>query len=61
MRNSTTACEFVETRGGTAAIGKLQDAAAIISGENGTRIEPGNGVLRDFLPRPVGLLPHNAG
>lgn len=35
------ACAFVETTGGTAAIGRLQDAAAILRGEKGTRIETG--------------------
>lgn len=34
------ACAFVETTGGTAAIGRMQDAAAIIGGKKGTRIEP---------------------
>ena len=34
------ACEFVTSTGGTAAIGRLQDAAAIIRGDKGTRIEP---------------------
>lgn len=33
------ACRFAETTGGWAAIGALQDAAAIAAGEAGTRIE----------------------
>jgi len=32
------ACEFVEQTGGIAAIGRLQDAAAILAGERGTQI-----------------------
>jgi carbamate kinase len=32
------ACEFVEQTGGIAAIGRLQDAAAILAGEVGTQI-----------------------
>ncbi|MCG6970982.1 MAG: carbamate kinase [Gammaproteobacteria bacterium] len=34
------ACEFVETTGGIAGIGRLQDAAAILRGEAGTLITP---------------------
>jgi carbamate kinase len=30
------ACRFVETTGGAAAIGALEDAAAIVRGEAGT-------------------------
>ena len=32
------ACEFVETTGAVAAIGRLEDAAAILAGEAGTRV-----------------------
>ncbi len=34
------ACEFVEATGATAAIGRLQDAAALLAGQAGTRIAP---------------------
>jgi carbamate kinase len=35
------ACRFVEATGGTAAIGALTDAAAIVRGEAGTVVTPG--------------------
>jgi carbamate kinase len=35
------ACKFSETTGGFAAIGALEDVAAIMDGRRGTRIEPG--------------------
>jgi carbamate kinase len=35
------ACRFVEATGGTAAIGALEDAAAILAGEAGTTVAPG--------------------
>ena len=35
------ACRFVEATGGTAAIGSLADAEAVVRGESGTRIVPG--------------------
>ena len=35
------ACRFAEATGGLAGIGALEDAAAILRGERGTRIEPG--------------------
>lgn len=38
------ACRFVETTGGFAAIGALEDAAAIVAGERGTRIERAGGL-----------------
>jgi carbamate kinase len=34
------ACEFVEATGGVAGIGRLEDAAAILRGDAGTRITP---------------------
>lgn len=34
------ACRFVEATGGTAAIGSLSDAEAVVRGESGTRIVP---------------------
>jgi carbamate kinase len=34
------ACRFVEATGGTAAIGALEDAAAILAGEAGTTVAP---------------------
>lgn len=33
------ACRFAELRGGLAAIGALQDAGLILSGERGTRVK----------------------
>jgi carbamate kinase len=35
------AADFVERTGGRAAIGALDDAAAIVRGEAGTRVEEG--------------------
>ncbi len=35
------ACRFVEATGGTAAIGSLAEAEAVVRGESGTRIVPG--------------------
>ena len=34
----TAACEFVEQTGGTAGIGRLADARAILTGEAGTLV-----------------------
>jgi carbamate kinase len=37
---AAAACEFVERTGGTAAIGELTEAAALVAGRAGTRVEP---------------------
>jgi carbamate kinase len=37
------ACRFVEAGGGQAGIGALADAAAILRGEAGTIVRPGDG------------------
>jgi carbamate kinase len=34
------ACRFVEATGGTAAIGSLAEAEAVVRGESGTRVVP---------------------
>ena len=44
------ACRFVERTGGTAAIGSLTDADALVRGRRGTRIEPAPGVVVPLLP-----------
>jgi carbamate kinase len=41
----TAACGFVETTGGTAAIGALKDARAILEDAAGTQIRPGSGMM----------------
>jgi carbamate kinase len=38
-------CAFVEATGGTAAIGDLGDATALLDGAAGTRVRPGTGVI----------------
>lgn len=53
----TAACRFVERTGGWAAIGALEEAAAIVSGAAGTLIEPAPGRSMGMLlrrPRPPG-------
>jgi carbamate kinase len=42
------ACEFAETTGGTAFIGQLRDAAAILAGTAGTRISPEIDGIREW-------------
>ena len=39
------ACRFVEATGGTAAIGALEDAVAIVAGTAGTTISPAKSAL----------------
>jgi carbamate kinase len=39
------ACRFVERTGGWAGIGALQDGAAIITGESGTRVQTGDDAI----------------
>ncbi len=52
------ACRFVELTGDTAAIGRLEDAKKIVSGEAGTIITPGGnyggaGDINPPLPKPA--------
>lgn len=42
------ACEFAETAGGTAFIGQLKDAAAMLAGTAGTRISPEIDGIREW-------------
>jgi carbamate kinase len=50
----TAACRFVEDSGGEAAIGRLQDAALLLSGAVGTVITPGGGRRTERPPDRVG-------
>jgi carbamate kinase len=48
------ACQFVERTGGEAAIGRLQDAARLLSGSVGTVITPGRDADQGGASPPVG-------
>lgn len=48
----SAACQFVETTGGSAGIGRLPDAAAILRGEAGTWIRP-NRIMFTATPHSV--------
>lgn len=54
------ACHFVRETGGTARIGHLSEAEAILSGRAGTRIRPGVGVMAALLMHKTKGIPHAA-
>jgi hypothetical protein len=49
------ACQFVERTGGEAAIGRLQDAARLLSGSVGTVITPSRNADQEGASPPVGV------
>jgi carbamate kinase len=50
-------CRFVEATGGIAAIGRLDDAAALLDGTAGTLVAGGQGGPGDELRAAPGRLP----